>query len=127
MDSHEITPLTASAKESPASRDLLGPLAAVFYALFTLLPDSSSLVVAWPWVLMWQVGLLLPWLWLLRNGWGQSQFTKLGYRLDYGIAFTVLGLLGSTILFQFPQQARWYSSAALCALAALYALNRRLA
>ena len=123
MDSHEITPLTASAKESPSSRDLLGPLAAVFYALFTLLPDSSSLVVAWPWVLMWQVGLLLPWLWLLRNGWGQSQFTKLGYRLDYGIALAVLGLLGSTVLAQFPQQARWYSWAALCALAALYALN----
>jgi hypothetical protein len=118
MEPIKTEPLTAT-----SSRDLLGPLAVGFYALFTLLPDSSSLVVAWPWVFLWQVALLLPWLWLLRQGWMQSQFTRLGYRLDYGVALAVVALLGSTLLAQFPQQARWYCWAALCTLAALYALN----
>ncbi|WP_448563530.1 O-antigen ligase family protein [Trichothermofontia sp.] len=47
---------------------LLGLLVAGFYALFTLLPDSSTLVLKWPWVFLWQVALLCPvlwWLWLL--------------------------------------------------------------
>ncbi len=121
MDSNGTAPLTAPTES--AFRDILGPLAAVFYALFTLLPDSSSLLVSWPWVFVWQVALLLPWLWLLRYGWVQNQFIKLGYTLDYGAGLAVLGLISSTLLAQFPQQARWYSWAALCALAAFYALN----
>ncbi len=123
MDSNKTTPLSASALQLSTSKDILGSLAAGFYALFTLLPDSSSLVVSWPWVFVWQVALLLPWLWLLRNGWIQKQFIGLGYRLDYGVILAVLGLMGSTLLASFLQQARWYSWAALCALAALYALN----
>ena len=105
------------------SRDILGPLAACFYALFTLFPDSSSLVLSWPWVFVWQVALLLPWLWLIRDGWLQQHLTKLGYKLDYGVGLATLGLVGSTLLAQFPQQARWYSWAAFCVIAALYALN----
>ncbi|NJM95372.1 MAG: O-antigen ligase family protein, partial [Acaryochloridaceae cyanobacterium CSU_5_19] len=123
MESDGTLPLPAAAEQSSPARDLLGPLAVVFYTLFTLLPDSSSLMVAWPWVFLWQVGLLLPWLWLIRDGWVSSRFTKLGYQLDYGIAIAVLGLVGSAVLAPFPQQARWYSWAALCAIAALYALN----
>ena len=117
------TPLPAPPLQVSTSKDILGPLAAGFYALFTLLPDSSSLVVSWPWVFVWQVALLLPWLWLLRHGWIQKQFLGLGYRLDYGVILAVVGLMGSTLLASFPQQARWYSWAAFCALAALYALN----
>jgi uncharacterized protein involved in response to NO len=108
---------------SEVYRDILGPLAACFYALFTLLPDSSSLVVSWPWVFIWQVALLLPWLWLLRHGWIQRQIPLLGYGLDYGVGLAVLGLVGSTLLAEFPQQARWYGWAALCGLAAFYALH----
>jgi uncharacterized protein involved in response to NO len=104
-------------------RDILGPLAASFYALFTLLPDSSSLVVSWPWVFIWQVALLLPWLWLLRHIWIQRQIPTLGYGLDYGVGLAVLGLVGSTLLAEFPQQARWYGWAALCGLTAFYALH----
>ncbi|HEY9828925.1 MAG TPA: O-antigen ligase family protein [Stenomitos sp.] len=109
-------------KASP-TKDILGALGLGFYALFTVLPDSSSLVVSWPWVFIWQVALFLPWLWLLRQAWVQQRFVGLGYGLDYGVAIAVLGLGGSTLLAQFPQQARWYGWAALCALAALYALN----
>ncbi|WP_404784170.1 O-antigen ligase family protein [Altericista sp. CCNU0014] len=121
MDSHKPVPLTATGQ--PAFRDILGPLAAGFYALFALLPDSSSLLVSWPWVFVWQVALLLPWFWLLRHWWVQNQVTKLGYKLDCGVGLAVVGLLGSSLLAPFPQQARWYGWAALCALAALYALN----
>jgi uncharacterized protein involved in response to NO len=117
------TNLRFSAAQPALYRDILGPLAAIFYALFTLLPDSSSLVVSWPWVFLWQVALLLPWLWLLRHTWIQRQLITLGYRLDYGIGLAVLGLVGSTLLAEFPQQARWYSWAALCGLAAFYALH----
>ncbi|MGB7417512.1 MAG: O-antigen ligase family protein, partial [Thermosynechococcaceae cyanobacterium] len=123
MEPNGTVPQTELSQPSTTSRDLFGPLAVGLYALLTLLPDSSSLMVAWPWVFIWQVGLFLPWLWLLKEGWQQSRFTKLGYGLDYGIVLAVVGLLGSTVLAQFPQQARWYSWAGLCALAALYALN----
>jgi uncharacterized protein involved in response to NO len=123
MDSNGTTPLPAPTLQLSKSKDILGLLTAGFYALFTLLPDSSSLVVSWPWVFVWQVALLLPWLWLLRHGWIQKQLIGLGYRLDYGVILAVLGLIGSTLLAAFPQQARWYSWAAFCALAALYALN----
>jgi uncharacterized protein involved in response to NO len=123
MDSNGTTPLPAPALQLSKSKDILGPLAAGFYALFTLLPDSSSLVVSWPWVFVWQVALLLPWLWLLRHGWIQKKSIGLGYRLDYGVVLAALGLVASTLLASFPQQARWYSWAVLCALAALYALN----
>jgi uncharacterized protein involved in response to NO len=123
MNSDGTTPLPAPPLRVSTSKDILGPLAAGFYALFTLLPDSSSLVVSWPWVFVWQVALLLPWLWLLRHGWIQKQFLGLGYRLDYGVILAVVGLTSSTLLAAFPQQARWYSWAAFCALAALYALN----
>jgi hypothetical protein len=30
-----------------------------FYSLFTLLPNSNSLMVKWPWVFIWQFGLML--------------------------------------------------------------------
>jgi uncharacterized protein involved in response to NO len=123
MDSKGTDSRSTSAAQPASYRDILGPLAASFYALFTLLPDSSSLVVSWPWVFVWQVALLLPWLWLLRHGWIQRQITTLGYRLDYGVGLAVLGLVGSALLAEFPQQARWYSWAALCGLAAFYALN----
>ncbi|MGB8701222.1 MAG: O-antigen ligase family protein [Thermosynechococcaceae cyanobacterium] len=118
-----MTATSPASAHPQANPDILGPLAAIFYALFTLLPDSSSVVVSWPWVFIWQVALLLPWLWLLRQGWVQSTFPRLGFGLDYGTGVALLVLVGSTGLASFPQQARWYGWAALCSLAALYALN----
>jgi uncharacterized protein involved in response to NO len=122
MDSDKPDPLTLSIPRSQ-QRDIFGLLGVGFYILFTLLPNGSSLLVSWPWVFIWQVALLLPWLWLLRDGWTQNQLTTLGYKLDYGMGLALVGLMGSTVLALFPQQARWYSWAALCAIAALYALN----
>jgi hypothetical protein len=123
METDGMASMPNAPLKSAAGKDLLALLAAGFYALFTLLPDSSSLVVAWPWVFLWQVGLLLPWLLLLKKGWSQHLFVRLGYGLDYGAGLAVFSLFAATVFAQFPQQARWYSWAALCAIAALYALK----
>ena len=110
--------------KSPTSSqgNLLGLLTAAFYVLFTLLPDSNSLMVQWPWVFLWQVGLICPVLWLLGLVW-QGRFHWLGNQLDWGIGLLVAGLIVSAGLAPFPMQARWYSFATLCFVAALYALS----
>ncbi|MEB3312172.1 MAG: O-antigen ligase family protein [Snowella sp.] len=102
---------------------LFALLTACFYALFTLLPNSSSLVVSWPWVFIWQMALLTPMLWLLWQVWQQERLQGLGLGLDWVVAIAVLGLLVSTLGAEFPNQARWYAWAALGFVAALYALR----
>jgi uncharacterized protein involved in response to NO len=117
--------LSASTRASTSGqrRDILGLLGVGFYIIFTLLPDSSSLLVSWPWVFIWQVALFLPWLWLLRQWWMENRFVPLGFGLDYGAGLAIAGLALSTLFAQFPQQARWYGWASLCGIAALYALS----
>ncbi|HEY9877484.1 MAG TPA: O-antigen ligase family protein [Leptolyngbyaceae cyanobacterium] len=115
----------SSAVDAPATEGiLLGLLTAVLYTLFTLLPSSNSNMVSWPWVFLWQISLMLPVLWLLWQLWVKPlpQFA-LGNRLDWIALLLVVGLVVSTIAAQFPNQARWYAWAALCGLAALYALK----
>ncbi len=102
---------------------LFALLIACFYALFTLLPNSSSLVVSWPWVFIWQMALLTPMLWLLWQVWQQERLQGLGLGLDWIIAIAVLGLFVSTLGAEFPNQARWYAWATLGFVAALYALR----
>jgi len=114
-----------SKSASPARQSggqLLALLIAGIYVLFTLLPDSNSLMVQWSWVFIWQVGLVCAWFWLLAQLW-QQQGHWLGNGWDWWVGVLVLGVLLSTVLAEFPMQARWYSWAFLCHLAALYALN----
>ncbi|NJL87110.1 MAG: hypothetical protein HC886_15870 [Leptolyngbyaceae cyanobacterium SM1_1_3] len=109
---------------SQADGKLLGLLSALLYAVFTLLPGSNSLMVLWPWVFVWQMTLTLPVIWLLWQGWHKPwRSLVLGNYLDWVAALTVVGLAVSTIFAEFPNQARWYGWAALCVLAALYAVN----
>lgn len=112
-----------SKPSSPSDVPLLGLLVACFYGAFTLLPDSHSLMVSWPWIFIWQVGLLCPVLWLLGLVWTHGKLHSLGNGLDYIVGLIVLGLIISSALAEFPNQARWYAWAALCFIAALYALN----
>jgi uncharacterized protein involved in response to NO len=102
---------------------LLGSLTAMFYGLFTLLPDSTSLVLSWPWVFLWQVALICPIVWLL---WvvGHQHRERLGNGLDWIAGLLVLGSLLSAVFAEFAVQARWYIWAGLGFLAALYALNQ---
>lgn len=111
---------------SPSSRStsghLLGLLTAGFYVLFTLLPDSNGLMVSWPWVFLWQIALLCPVLWFIGLLW-QRRAQWLGNHLDWLVGCGILGLVLSASLAQFPMQARWYSWAAFCGMAALYAVR----
>jgi O-antigen ligase len=107
----------------PSEGRLLALLSAGFYALFTLLPDSHSLMVQWPWVLVWQLGLLCPVLWLLGSLWHQQRIQALAYGCDSWVGLSAIAIVVSTLWAEFPQQARWYGWAALCFIAALYALN----
>ena len=96
----------------------------VLYGLFTLLPGSHSMIVSWPWVFIWQVTLALPILWLLLQLWFKPwrQFS-LGAGFDWGVALVSVGLLVSTLLAEFPNQARWYAWATLGGIAAIYAIS----
>ena len=107
---------------STASRPLLGLLGFSFYALFTLLPDSSTLMVAWPWVFIWQVALLCPVSWLMIQTW-TGGVPRLGNGLDWLAGVAVLAIVQSGVTAVFPQQARWAGIAALCVVAALYACS----
>lgn len=102
---------------------LLASLCIGFYALFTLIPDSHSLMVLWPWVLIWQVTWICPILWLAWQLWQTQNFPRLQQGLDWIVAIAVIGLILSTLFAPFPNQARWYAWSALGGLAAIYAVN----
>lgn len=106
------------------TRPLIALLCGLLYLLFTLLPDSSSLMVAWPWVFIWQVAWLCPVLWLLSQSLQGGPWKGLGQGLDWLAGLTMLGLVVSSLAAPFPNQARWYGTIGLCAIAALYALNQ---
>lgn len=110
--------------QSSIDGTLLGLLTLALYTVFTLLPGNSTLMVAWPWVFLWQVALMLPMLWLLWQVWYKPLSSlALGGGLDWVAALAVAGLVISTLAAEFPAQARWYAWAALGAIAALYALR----
>jgi len=100
----------------------IGVGSVLFYVLFTLLPNSNSMMVKWPWVFIWQFGLMLGPIAVLFQLWQQS-FRKLGHCLDYLAGAWCLALILSASFAPFPHQAFWYSWAAICNIAFLYALN----
>lgn len=114
--------LSTPSADKAAQGNLLGLLTATFYSVFTLLPNSNSLMVAWPWVLVWQVGLFCPVLWLLGLLW-QRRMQRLGHGFDWLVGLLITGLVLSAGLAPAPMQAHWYSWATFCLLAALYALR----
>jgi tetratricopeptide (TPR) repeat protein len=101
---------------------LLALLMAAFYVIFTLVPGSSTLIVSWPWVFLWQVGLTLPMLWLLWQLWHRP-LGRLGSGFDWVALLAVVGLGVSTLGAEFAAQARWYAWAAVGAIALVYALG----
>ena len=118
----DALPQPKPAPQDPSDGTLLALLAAAFYALFTLLPGSSTLMVSWPWVFLWQVGLSLPLLWLLWQLWYRPlQGLRNGF--DWVAGLAIAGLVISTLGADFPAQARWYGWAAVGAIAAFYALG----
>ena len=94
------------------------------YILFTLLPDSSTQMVSFPYVLLWQMGLLCFAIAGLLNLWRhQKPFYLLGNGLDWAIGSGFVTLCLSTMFSQFPNQAMWYSLTAFGYFMALYVTN----
>ncbi|MEB3295203.1 MAG: O-antigen ligase family protein [Synechococcales bacterium] len=111
--------MTATASRPP----LLALLSGAFYLVLTLLPDSSTAVLSWPWVLIWQVGLFCPVFWLLTEVGRSRRWVWLGQGWDWLVGGGILGLGLAAMTAVYPHQARWYTIAAFCGLATLYALN----
>ena len=94
------------------------------YILFTLLPDSSTQMVTFPWVLMWQVGLVCFAIAGVLNLWRRDKpFYLLGNGFDWAIGSGFVTLCLSTMVAQFPNQAMWYSLTAFGYFIALYVTN----
>lgn len=119
----DLNPFSADTAAATSSRSLLGILCLGLYFLFTLMPDSHSIMVSWPWVFVWQLTWLCPVLWLVGQLWQRSPIPRLQQGLDWLAALTVAGLLLSASLARFPNQARWYTGAALGGIAAIYCIN----
>jgi tetratricopeptide (TPR) repeat protein len=119
--------MESSGQRSPTTGRLLVFLGALVHILYTLLPDSSSWAVLYPWVMVWQAGLLnfvavaLLLMWHTR-----SPFFLLGSQLDWGIGLFFSSLCISTIFAKFPNQALWYSLIGFSWIAIAYVLNNHL-
>ena len=87
-----------ASNESPNVSEgrLLLFLTGCLYGLFSLIPDSHSIMVVWSFVFLWQVGLLLPVFCLLWWLW-QGKLSWLGNGLDWIVGLVVVGLFISTI------------------------------
>ena len=110
-------------RSKSSSGQLLALLTGFFYLLFTLLPNSHSLITAWPWVFIWQVALICPVLWFLNILLKDNCFPQLGNKIDVWVGLLIISLIISTLFAELPQEAIWYSWATLCLLSALYAIN----
>lgn len=103
---------------------LIVQLGIAAYILFTLLPDSSTQMVAFPWVLLWQVGLLCFAIAGLLNLWRREKpFYLLGSGFDWAIGAGLATLCLSTMFSRFPNQGMWYSLTAFGYFVALYVTN----
>jgi tetratricopeptide (TPR) repeat protein len=92
------------------SGKLLGLLGALIYVVFALLPDSSTQMLSWPWVLIWQAGLVSIASISILNLWQREKpFFLLGNHLDWAIALFFISICISTIFAQFTPQAVWQS------------------
>lgn len=102
-------------------------LTAGFYVMFTLVPDSHSLMVQWPWVAFWQIGLLCPIIWLLSLIWHHRRLKLLGNGLDWIVGIATIGLIFSIFGAEFKPQAFWNIWAVIGGFGALYALYQWIA
>ena len=111
-----------AAQSSFSSEKILGLLTACFYVFFTLVPDSHSVMVMYPFVSLWQMGLLFPVIWLLLLLWS-GKIYSLGNGLDWLMGLIIIGVAVSTFFAQFPNQAIWYGWVVICFVASVYLLN----
>ncbi|NEQ54194.1 MAG: O-antigen ligase family protein, partial [Leptolyngbya sp. SIO3F4] len=99
-------------------------LLACFYVLLTLLPNSHALSVAWPWVLIWQVFLAIPIVWLVIQVAHSRRLFLLGFGFDSAILLLLLCIGLNVVFAQHINQAIWQSITLLGFIAGVYALNQ---
>lgn len=80
-------------------------------------------MVLWPWVLIWQVALIVPVLWWLGIMIRDQSFPQLGNQIDLWLAGVVVTVILTTLSAELANPARWYGWASLCFIAALYGVN----
>lgn len=110
---HSADYLSFSSSSSSASatvRKIYWPGFVGFLVLlaFTWIPNSYSLMVGWPYVLIWQCSFLLIGactFGLCRRF--RIPFTRLGYGLDLVVLISLLSILSSTIFSSFRAVALW--------------------
>jgi putative inorganic carbon (HCO3(-)) transporter len=81
--------------------------------LFFGLPFSYTRMVAWPWLLVWQLGFLATGslaIWMLRQS--HQPFKTLGYGLDWGLGLFGVSIVLSIAMAPVPQLAAWYGAMA---------------
>ncbi len=105
------------------SGKLLGLLGTVIYVVFTLLPDSSTQMLSWTWVIFWQAGLVSIASISLLNLWQREKpFFLLGNNLDLAIALFFISICLSTIFAPFPYQAVWQNLIVLGIFSSIYVI-----
>lgn len=93
-------------------------------ALFAWLPDSYFRMVSWPWVMVWQIALLLLMggcLWQLRRF--DQPFYRLGFGFDWLILALLLCLMISSAIASFPILALQNSLLVGCYVIVIYGLR----
>ncbi|MDX2100776.1 MAG: O-antigen ligase family protein [Leptolyngbyaceae cyanobacterium bins.59] len=92
-------------------------------SIFFCAPRSYALMVRWPWVLLWQIALLIIASWtLFRLRLFQVPFRLLGHPFDWAMGLTGLSLLLSTLFAFRPMSSLWYFIMAAGYGVALYAV-----
>ena len=105
---------------------LIAWIVLVLYALFTLMPNSNSLAVDYPWVLLWQTCYLGGFFWFLARLWLLGQMSSLGRSWDLWSLLILLATAISVGFAEFRNQAIWNAITVVCWLATLYVLSQSL-
>ncbi|NJK33721.1 MAG: hypothetical protein HC919_01540 [Oscillatoriales cyanobacterium SM2_2_1] len=89
---------------------LLVWLGLLVYGIFTLWPDSSVLQVSFPWVLIWQAGMLCLVIAAVLNAWRVGQpFYRLGGLADVSALLTLVAAALATGFSPFPHHSLGYA------------------
>jgi hypothetical protein len=96
-----------------------------FYLFVSWLPSSNGLMQAWPFVLLWQLGLGVVALWAIGQVLsGQTpRFYRLGKRWDSWVLGGLILLVINMVVARFPQLALWQAWRVMVSVMAFYGLH----
>jgi uncharacterized protein involved in response to NO len=115
------------AAQTSTRTSLLPVLAAAFYALLTIAPNSHSLIVSWPWVAVWQLAFVCPVLWLVLQIYQGKRLVQFGAGRDLWLGAAAIATIISMVRSPLGLQSQWQGWIALACLGAVYALSEPMA